>query len=99
MQKDIYPCGKVVIELRKMVSGIPFTVSTAHCIMSFAAENGVGIQQRSIRDVIGRFFTRRGLSFYPKHVLESVTQTTQMYINKFQCVLPREYSLRSNHHP
>ena len=61
-----------------MVSGIPFTVSTAHYIMNFAAENGVGIQQRSIRDVIGRFFfTRKGLSFYPKHILESVTQTTQ----------------------
>jgi len=44
-----------------MVSGIPFTVSTAHCnIMSFAAENGVGIQQQSVRDVIGRFFMQKG---------------------------------------
>ena len=66
MQKDIYPCGKVVIEPRKMVSGIPFTVSTAHCIMSFAAENGVGIQQRSIRDVIGRFFYEKRFKFLPK---------------------------------
>ena len=27
---------------RKLVSGIQFKVSTAHCVMSFAAENGVG---------------------------------------------------------
>ena len=31
--------------------------------MSFAAENGVGIQQQSISDVIERFFTRKGLRF------------------------------------
>ena len=46
--------------------------------MSFAAENGVGIQQWLIRDVLRRFFMRKGLSFYPKHVLESVTETTQV---------------------
>ena len=69
--------------------------------MSFAAENGVGIQQRSIGDVLERLFSRKDLVFHSKHVLESGTLTTQgnnyiyfrrqMYINKFQFVLPLEY--------
>ena len=38
----------------------------------FVAENGVGIQQRSIRG-----FLQKCLDFYPKQVLESGSQTTQ----------------------
>ena len=55
--------GHATLNYEKWSAEFPFTVSTAHCIMSFAAKNGVGIQQRSIRDVIG--YEKR-FKFLPK---------------------------------
>lgn len=52
---------------RKLVSGIQFKVSTAHCVMSFTAENGVG-NNSNRSEILTEGFLREKVWFVPKHI-------------------------------